>query len=65
MAKEISTREAAIILRQNGFALMRSNGGHGVYSNGKRTLSIPIHSKCVNRMLFKRLAKENELVVNM
>lgn len=63
--KEYSTREITTILKYNGFSLQRNNGGHGVFSDGKRTLSIPMHGRCVNRMLFRRLVKENELIINM
>lgn len=62
MSKEYTVREARDILIHNGFERVRVSGGHGVYSNGVETVSIPLHGKNVNRMLFQRLIKQYNLV---
>ncbi|MDD6991607.1 MAG: type II toxin-antitoxin system HicA family toxin [Oscillospiraceae bacterium] len=62
--KEFATREAVAILAANGFSFLRpGKGGHSIYSNGKSSISIPVHSKTVNKMLFARIIKENGLRV--
>ena len=62
---EYSTREVQQILQRNGYSLIRTTrGSHNVYSNGKRNISIPVQNKTVNRMLFMRLVKENNLMLD-
>ena len=63
VAKEYLTREVIAILKFNGFCFQRSKGGHSIFSDGKHTVSIPIHGKTVNKMLFNRLIKENKLIL--
>lgn len=60
--KEFTTREALAIIAVNGYHFFRAGkGGHMIYSNGHTSISIPTHSKHVNKMLFARIAKENGL----
>lgn len=62
---EYSTREVQQILRRNGYTLTRTTkSSHNVYSNGKRNISIPVQNKTVNKMLFMRLVKENNLKID-
>lgn len=62
--KEFATREAVAILAANGFSFLKpGKGGHSIYSNGKSSISIPVHNKTVNKMLFARIIKENGLRV--
>ena len=62
--KDFATREAVAILAANGFSFLRfGKGGHSIYSNGKASISIPVHNKTVNKMLFARIIKENGLRV--
>lgn len=60
-AKEYSTRDAVKMLRDNGFVLLRNNGGHEIYERGSSRIVIPIHNRSINRMLFNRIVKENNL----
>ena len=60
--KEYSTREAVAFLAASGFTFSRhGKGGHTIYSNGTSNISLPTHSKTINRMLFARIVKENRL----
>ena len=62
--KEFATREAVSILAANGFSFLRpGKGGHSIYSNGKANISIPVHGKTINKMMFARIIKENGLKV--
>lgn len=53
-------RETEVMLRKNGYERISSRGDHFKYSNGKRTIVIP--GGC-NRMVMRRLIKENNLEV--
>lgn len=61
MPKELKIRDACRLLNSNGLRCVRSNGGHYIFSDGKRTISIPSHGGTINRMLMQRLIKENRL----
>ena len=52
-------REFEPILKANGYRKIRSNGSHFIYSNGNNTISV---NKNINRMVRKRLIKENNLM---
>lgn len=43
------------VLKEKGYELNRIKGSHYIYTNGKRTFSIP---KICNPMICKRLMKE-------
>lgn len=60
MSKEM--RDFDLILRRNGYSLIRSKGSHFVYLNETLNKHISIN-KDLNRMVKKRLIKENCLVV--
>jgi len=63
--KEYSTIEVLGILRSNGYTLCRQTGSsHQVFTNGKNKISIPTSRKTVNKMLFARLVREYNLVLN-
>lgn len=62
--KEYSTREAILILGKNGYKLLRTTkGSHNIYSNGVNIISIPVQNKSVNKMMFFRIVKENNLTL--
>lgn len=62
--KQYSPRQFRKILRNNGFSYIRSNGDHDIYQNGNGThISIPANR--MNKMLCRRLIKENGLVVDI
>lgn len=61
-AKEYTYRKFCIILKRNGYYYIRTSGDHNIYSNGKFKISIPNHGKQLNRMVCRRLIKENELI---
>lgn len=62
--KEYSVREVQDILSRNGFTYLRTHGSHRIYSNGNCSVSIPSQKKTVNKMLFLRIIKENNLMLN-
>ena len=62
--KQYSPRQFRRILRNNGFTYIRSNGDHDIYENGSgKHISIP--ATRTNKMLCRRLIKENGLVVDI
>ena len=61
MEKVTDNRQFRRILRDNGYKVIRHSGGHTIYSNGKRTLSI--NAEKPNRMVMGRLIKEYNLAV--
>ena len=52
-------REFEPILKANGYREIRSNGSHFIYSNGTNQITV---NKDLNKMVRKRLIKENNLV---
>lgn len=62
-AKGFSFREFSLLLKANGYAHTRTSGDHVIYSDGTNIISIPHHGKKLNRMVCRRLIKENELKV--
>ena len=62
MSRRYPTKELsdfADILKYNGYHQIRINGSHYIFSNGKNTISA---NKDLNRMVRRRLIKENNLV---
>ena len=63
MSRQYATKEMkefVPLLEKNGYREIRSNGSHFIYSNGHNTISV---NKNLNRMVRKRLIKENNLCV--
>lgn len=60
MNRTWSLRSFKKLLHDNGYERVRG-GGHLIYSNGTNTISIP--SNNINRMVARRLIKENNLEV--
>ena len=58
MNRTWSLRAFKKLLHDTGYKRVRS-GGHLIYSNGERTISIT--SNKINRMVAQRLIKENNL----
>ena len=57
--RQWSFREVDRLLRENGYAKVRSRGGHTIYESAKgNAISIP-HNP--NAMIMRRLIKENGL----
>ena len=52
-------RDFADVLEDNGYYQIRTNGSYYIFSNGKNTISV---NKNLNRMVRRRLIKENNLV---
>ena len=52
-------REFEPILKANGYREIRSNGSHFIYSNGTNQITV---NKDLNKMVRKRLIKENNLI---
>lgn len=61
--KQYSVKEAKNILRLNGFVYVRSSGDHDIYKRDGNTISISVNNKDINKMLWRRLMKENNLIV--
>ena len=57
MTKEM--RGFVPILKRNGYRLDRINGSHFIYSNGNNSITV---NKDLNKMVRKRLIKENNLM---
>ena len=57
MTKEM--RSFVPILEKNGYHEVRSNGSHFIYSNGIKQITV---NKDLNKMVRRRLIKENSLV---
>ena len=63
--REYSTKEVLAILDSNGYHLLgTTKGRHKIYSDGVHTISVPTQNKMVNKMLFARLVRENNLIIN-
>lgn len=60
--KVYNSREAKKILRRNGWIYSRSSGDHTIYKKDNRTIWI---AKSLNRMIWERLVKENQLNLNV
>ena len=64
-SNEYSTREVLKILSDNGFSFHRKGkGDHMIYRKDDKIVSIPVAKKSVNRMMFKRLCRENGIIAN-
>lgn len=61
MAKEYSYRDFRSLLRRNGYVFDRCSGDHCIFTNDVNTISVPYHGKKLNRMIARRLIKENGL----
>lgn len=61
--KQYSEREFKKILRNNGYRQIRSCGSHVIYKNDKQQeIAIP-SGREPNKMMMRRLIKENNLVI--
>lgn len=56
------TRKFVHILKNNNYYYVRSSGSHDIYSNGINSITVTVPE--MNKMLRKRLIKENNLIVN-
>ena len=54
-------RDCVKVLKRNGFVLHSQNGSHCKFVNGSKSLVICDTHAGVNRMLWKRLCKENSI----
>lgn len=52
------SKEYHKMVKANGYVYKRNNGDHVVYTNGNRTISVPVN---VNKVLGLRLIKEYAL----
>ena len=59
MQKEVTFREADKMLRNNGFKRDKIKGSHHHYVRNGRRVVINLN---LNRMVWQRLCKENDLV---
>ena len=59
--KNYPSRKMIIILKNNNYTYLRSSGDHDIYYNGTNKISITV--PMINRMIARRLIKENNLKV--
>lgn len=59
MCKEVRFREAEKVLRNNGFKLERIKGSHHYYVKDNKSVTINLK---LNRMVWQRIKKENNLI---
>lgn len=52
------TRDFIRKLREQGYDVVRTTGGHAIYSNGQRSIPVPVHNVTVNGLLARRIFKE-------
>lgn len=52
------TRDLIKRLREQGYDVVRTSGGHAIYSNGQRSVPVPVHNVTVNGLLARRIFKE-------
>ena len=57
LSKEL--KQFVPILMKNGYHKVRTKGSHFIYCNGENTIAV---NKDLNRMVRKRLLKENNLM---
>lgn len=63
MQKTWKCREFAALLLGNGYELARTRGDHKTYRNtAGRIITIPYKGGEINRIMARRLIKENNLV---
>lgn len=53
-------RDLIKLLEKNGYKFVRNGGRHDVYSNGRKTESVPRHDE-VNERLAQAIIKRNNL----
>lgn len=56
--KGYTVREFQKTLKAKGYCFVRQSGSHKIWSNGKQTISVPMHKKEINGCLAQRLEKE-------
>lgn len=59
--KSFSARDFKRVLKKNGYKKIRQTGSHEIYKKDNRTISVP--GIKLNRMIARRLIKENNLEV--
>lgn len=60
--KQYTTKEAIDILNNAGFKFYRDGkGSHRIYKRNGTIISIPANKKEINRMMFQRLCRENNI----
>lgn len=63
-AKSYTVKEFEKILKLNGFERVRTHGSHAIYKKEDKTISVVVNnSSGMNRMICRRLIKENGLIV--
>ena len=60
--KVYNDREIKRILKDNGYHLKRIKGDHEIWASYSSTRHITIPHKNINRMVWQRLVKENNLL---
>ncbi len=66
MARAITwdSKDFAKILKNNGYTFVRQKGSHRTYQN-KDGNTITVNLKQINKMVAKRIIKENQLIVDL
>jgi predicted RNA binding protein YcfA (HicA-like mRNA interferase family) len=59
--KVLSNREFEKILKNNGYVVARTSGGHTIWQKGNDSITVN-HS--INPMVMRRLIKEHQLITD-
>ena len=59
--RSFSSREMIKILKKNNYKYVRGKGDHKIYSNGINSIVITVPK--INKMIARRLIKENNLIL--
>lgn len=59
--KQFNRREFIKILENNGYSFVSCKGDHGKWRKGERIIVIPLGGHSINKMICRRLIKENRL----
>ena len=60
--KVYNSREIKRILKDNGYQIERVKGDHEIWMSEKSGRHITVPTKNINRMVWQRLVKENNLI---
>lgn len=57
---DIKLKDVDYVLRKNGFVREREKGSHIIYTRNSKSVVVNIRT---NRMVWRRICKENELII--
>lgn len=57
--KQFTVKEIQTILKSNGYSFQRQKGSHQIWSNGLKTVSLPVVK--LKPIIAQKILKENQL----